>query len=804
MIGTHIYHGNNMSSMLSSQGSLQTDLSHSPHNGSFNQLLRLNEASLSIAKSLEFDSVIQAIADGACYLSGAQYGVLALFDEFGGFSHTVTSGVEPHQLELMDTPPVGEGLLGYLNELEGTLRVADIASHPRSVGLPSDHPPMTSFLGVQVRHEGQHLGNIYLGEKRDAPEFTELDEALIQRFAEHAAAAITNSKKFERELKIKTDLKALVKIAPVGLVVFDARTGAVLTSNQECQRIGGVVGSNAKTWQETFENVTMYRADGRHLPVGDRPATQVLQSGEIVRGEEIILDFSDGRRVNTLINAAPIYSERGDIVSIVVAMQDMALLNDAGRMRAEYLGMVSHELRTPLTTIKGSIVALTDVVQSLGNAEPLQLLQIIDHQAEVMRNQINSLIELSRLEAGTLTLSLEPADVSSVVAESIRNFRRNHAGFTVSQDIPENLARVMVDKDRMPQVFRDLFAHAFKYSSEASTVSVAARQEEMNVEFSVSIASGRAHGAEPTGLMERIKLAAGEEPIQTYFGDGLALTICKGIVEAHGGRFTAENADCGHGSTFTFTIPIVEDVHEYDGQRKSNASPKSDPTQVLVAGDDPYTSDTIKRALSKADYVVLQASDGDLLDELIANGEPDVILFDLASCRPERLDLMHRLHRFYNVPIIALLEQWDQYRSVQALEMGADGYMVKPVAGTELVARIRATLRRYGGTSSASDSTDYAFGDVTVDYGSHAVTLAGEPIQLTATEYKLLYELSSKAGRVLTQNELLQRVWGPEYAGESQLLRAYVKSLRQKLGDNARNPSYIFTEHGTGYRMARM
>ena len=791
-----------MSSILPSQGSLQTGLSHTPDTESLNQLLRLNEASLGIGKSLEIDSVMQAIADGACYLSDAQYGVLALFDEFGGFSHTVTSGVEPHQLELMDTPPVGDGLLGYLNELEGTLRVADIASHPRSIGLPAEHPPMTSFLGVQIRHEGQHLGNIYLGEKRDAPEFTALDEELIQRFAEHAAVAITNSRKFERERKIKTDLKALVKIAPVGLVVFDARTGAVLTSNQECQRIGGVVGSNAKTWQETFENVTMYRADGRHLPVGDRPATQVLQSGEIVRGEEITLHFADGRRVNALINAAPIYSERGEIVSIVVAIQDMALLNDAGRMRAEYLGMVSHELRPPLTTIKGSVVALTDLVQSIGTAEPLQLLQIIDHQAEVMRTQINSLIELSHLEAGTLTLSLEPADVSSVVSESIRDFRQNHAGFAVSQDIPENLPRVMVDKDRIPQVLRDLFAHAFKYSSEASTVSVNARQEEMNVEFSVSIASGRAHGAEPTGLMERIKSAAGEEPIQTYFGDGLALTICKGIVEAHGGRFTAQNADCGHGSTFTFTIPI-EDVHGYDGQRKSNASPKTEPTQVLVAGDDPYTSDTIKRALSKADYVALEASDGDLLDELIANGEPDVILFDLASCRPERLNLMHRLHRFYNVPIIALLEQWDEYRSVQALEMGADGYMVKPVAGSELVARIPATLRRYGGTSSASDSADYAFGEVTVDYGSHAVTVAGEPIQLTATEYKLLYELSSKAGRVLTQNELLQRVWGPGYAGESQLLRAYVKSLRQKLGDNARNPSYIFTEHGTGYRMAR-
>ena len=165
--------------------------------------------------------------------------------------------------------------------------------------------------------------------------------------------------------------------------------------------------------------------------------------------------------------------------------------------------------------------------------------------------------------------------------------------------------------------------------------------------------------------------------------------------------------------------------------------------------------------------------------------------------------MMHRLYRSYHVPIIALLEQWDEYRSVQSLEMGADGYMVKPVAATELVATIRATLRRYGETLSVSGSADYAVGQITINYGAHAVGVAGEPIQLTATEYKLLYELSSKAGRVLTQDELLHRVWGPEYTGESQLLRAYIKSLRQKLGDNARNPSYIFTEHGTGYRMAK-
>ena len=796
-----------MSSMFTSQDSLETDLAYVKQSLSVDHLFRLNETIFRIAQTLEYDAVLQEIVDGACSLTGARYGVVALFNEFGGFDRTVTSGVEPHQLDQMNTPPVGDGLLGYLNEVGGTLRVGDISSHPRSVGLPAEHPPMTSFLGVQVHDGSIHLGNIYLGDKADGPEFTELDEYLINRFAKHAGAAISNSKKFERERKIKTDLRALVKIAPVGLVVFDARTGDVLTSNQECLRIGGAVGSDAKTWQETFENVKMYRADGRHLPVGDRPATQVLQSGEIVRGEEITLHFSDGRVVNTLINAAPIYSDRGEIVSIVVAIQDMALLEHSARMRAEYLVMVSHELRTPLTTIKGSIVALSDVVDSVNTTEPLQLLQIIDHQTDVMRSQINSLIDLSHIEAGTLALSLEPMNVSTLVSQSVREFSRNHAGFSVNDDVPVNLPRVMVDKERISQFWRNVFAHAFKYASDSSTLNLRAVNKDTHVVFSVSIESERAHDAEPPALMERIRSVAGEETIQPYLGDGLALTICKGIVEAHGGWFKAETSDCGHGSIFTFSIPKCEETdpghRENQAQRSRDLTRKADPTRVVVAAEDPYTMDTVKRALSKADYITLEAIEEERLDEIIAGQQPDLILFDLANCRQERLDVMHRLFRFYNVPIIALLEQWDEYRSVRAFEMGADGYMIKPVAGTELVARIRATLRRHGGMQASGPSESYAAGEITIDFGSHAVEVAGQPIQLTATEYKLLYELSSKCGRVLTQDELLHRVWGPEYSGESQLLRAYIKSLRQKLGDNARNPSYIFTEHGIGYRMLK-
>lgn len=639
------------------------------------RLFRLSDASLRVTGTLETGNVLQEVVDSACALTEARYGVLALFDQSGGVQETVTSGLDSQQLSGVMTPPVGEGLLGYLNELEGTLRVADISRHFRSVGFPEYHPLMRTFLGTQVRHDGVHLGNIYLGEKVDGEEFTELDEEIITRFAAQAGAAISNSRRFERERRIKTDLRALVKTAPVGLLVFDAKTGAVLTSNQECQRMGGEVGSQAMSWQETFESITLFRLDGRQLPVGDRPSTQVLHGGEVVRAEEITLRFPDGREINTLISAAPIYSDHGDIVSVVVAMQDLTQLEDAERMRAEYLGMVSHELRTPLATIKGSIVALSELAQSLNETEPLQLLQIIDHQAEVMRNQINSLIELSHIESGTLSLSLEPTDPSTLISHSVREFRRNHAGFTVTQSIPVDSPRIMVDKERVSQALRDMFAHAVKYASAESTISVNAEPEDFRVKISVSIASNRTNATDRPELLEWIRSASEEDAKQPFEGDGLALTICKGIVEAHGGRFQAERGDCGRGITFTFTLPLAEDLYPNNGQRD-------------------------------------------------------------------------------------------------------DG-------------------------QSAGAPAGYAFGSVAIDFDSHAVAVDGQPIHLTATEYKLLCELSGNAGRVVPRDELLLKVWGSEYRGESQLLRAYVKTLRQKLGDNARNPSYIFTERGVGYRMAK-
>ncbi len=772
------------------------------------RLANLVEACLRVSESLETEIVLQRVIDNARWLTNARYGVLLSYNASGEVENIITSGATEGEFHGVQNPPQGKGLLGYMNEVQGPLRVADIASHPKSAGLPDGHPPMRSFLGMPIRRDGVHIGNIYLSETDNGEEFTPEDEDIIVRFAAHAGNAISNAREFEAVRRRKTDLQALVNIAPIGVIVFDAKTGRLLVANRECQRMVDDLQLPGGSFERLPEVASFQRADGREISFGELPTSRVMQSGEIVRAEEIVVCLPSGRSVTTLVNAAPIYSEGGDIVSIVVAMQDMTPYLDDEKLRSDFLGMVSQELRTPLSAIKGSIVALADAVEPMHSTEPLQLLKIIDHQAELMRTQINSLIDLSRLNAGTLQLSLENTDVSQLVAGAVNEFRRNHAGQTIDMRIPSGLPHILADRQRIDQVLRDLFAHSFRYSTEAATITVSAELQDSQVAISVSTVGECGHSTQPPELFERlraVRLGEGEESAEE---GGLALSIAKGIVDAHAGRFRVVRSEDEHGVTFTLTIPVAETESETSPADLSDGSephrlPASEKPRVLVVAEDPHILSTMRRTLSRADFTPLAVFDLNDLDRLVTEQKPEVAVIDLSKSRAEEFDLVEWLVTSHRISVIGILDPGDEASAILAFEKGADGYIVKPFSPTELVARIRASLRRKVSFHPAEMETGYAMGRVSIDYTSHRVTVGGQPVQLTATEYKLLHELSSSAGRVMTQDELLHRVWGPEYAGESQLLRAYVKNLRQKLGDNARKPSYIFTEHGIGYRMAK-
>ena len=178
-------------------------------------------------------------------------------------------------------------------------------------------------------------------------------------------------------------------------------------------------------------------------------------------------------------------------------------------------------------------------------------------------------------------------------------------------------------------------------------------------------------------------------------------------------------------------------------------------------------------------------------------------LLDLVLPGSDGIALMNDIRKKADAPVIFLSMYGQDETVARALDMGAADYVVKPFSPTELAARIRAALRKRLEPFQGEPSGPYAAGGLGIDYALRRVTLDGEPVELTATEYAVLYELTVHAPRTLTHAVLLQRIWGPEKVGEPWLVRDMVRRLRRKLGDDADNPRYIITEPRVGYRMAQ-
>ena len=713
--------------------------------------------------------------------------------------------------------PQGQGLLGYLFKVKAPVRLADVATYAESAVIPENHPPMNTFLGVPIYHRDEHVGSLYLAEKEEGKEFTGQDETMAAMLAAQAASIISNSRRYEEAQRAMLELETLMDISPVSVSVFDTRLGEMTYMNRECRRILGVFGIPDHELASAYGSLRFTRTDGREIPFLELPGTRALQTGEVVKAEEIVTHHPNGNSVTTLVNCAPLFSESGEIVSVMSVIQDMTPLEEVERQRGEFLGLVSEELRVPLATIKGSALALKDVLSPVTSTEQNQLLRIIDQQTDQMRSQVNSLSELTQIETGSLSVIQEPTGVHGLIEGACREYLREHAAIAIQLDIPDGLPTVSSDRRRISQVLHNFLRQAAKHTNECSPVRVSASMVDVYVAISVSVevalerpdaTPSRVKNTESTDLYKRVSQAHNRTAEFYSQGEGLSLAFCRGVVEAHGGRMRTEVNDGDGRLTLTFTLQTAEDEELVSFRHIQGASDEQLPvptekSQILVSIEDPRLLATVRKVLHSAGYGTIAADSLDEIEGLALLEVPKLILLDIAGREEECFRTLQRAASSLNLPAIVFCNRHDEEYVVRAFDMGADGYMVKPFSPSELIARIRATLRRSATDGESTGDKTFQLGDVLVNFDERTVSISGQPLQLTVTEYKLLTELSKSAGRVLTQDELLHRVWGQEYSGESQLLRSYIKSLRQKLGDNARSPSYIFTEHGVGYRMAK-
>ena len=753
----------------------------------------LSAAILRISASLDLNTVLREVVTSARALTGARYGAIATVDEAGRLLDFVTSGfTDDEERRLVSWVPDGLRLFEHLSNRVAPLRLDDFPGHIRALGFSTDLIPCTTFQGTPMRHRAVHVGSFFLGDKEGADAFTDADEEVLVLFASQAATAIANARVHRAEQRARADLEALVETSPVGVVVLDAASGQALSVNGEAQRILGALLGPERPLEDLREVLTTRLADGREVTLEE------LKRAETMRAAEVELSVPDGRSVRMLINVTPIRLGEGEIESVVVTLQDLAPLEEQERLRAEFLGMVSHELRAPLSAIKGSAASAQRASRELDPAEVRQFFHIIEEQADRMDDLIRDLLDAGRIDSGTLSVDPEPLEVAALVDQARTTFLSGGGRHRVRIDLPADLPRVMADERRVVQVLNNLVSNAARHSPPSSPIDVGALRDGLEVAISVT---DEGRGIPPEQLPHLFRRYAdtgggGRPPAAAGFGLGLA--ICKGLVEAHGGRIRAESAGPWMGTRFTFTLPVAEEAGAAPAAL-AGASHACDescaPVPVLVIDDDPETLRHVRDTLAAAGYAPHVTGELEEAARLVRTKKPHLVLLDLVLPGTDGIEFMLSVPELADLPVIFISGYGRDETIVRALEAGAADYIVKPFSPAELTARVRAALRR------REDAKPFVFGELAIDYTRRRVSVAGRTVELTLTEYELLRVLSVNAGRVVTYDSLLRQVWKDRKGADAHVVRDFIKKLRRKLGEDSAHPVWIFNARGLGYRM---
>ncbi len=779
------------------------------------RLSKFAETGVRINESLEFDAVLQSVLDSARSLTAARCGVMILLDDDGQVQDFLSSGLTTEEDERLWLMPEGLRVLGYLTGISEPLRIPNVVEYVRTLGFTEFSIPVPvgracTFLALPISHRGDRVGHVFVGDKDGGEEFTLTDEETLVMFASQAAQVIANARTYRAERRARADLETLINTSPVGVVVLDADTGAIVSVNRETRRIVENLWSPGQSAEEVMATVTVVRADGREFSTNETSISDVLKAAETIRVEEVLLKAPDGRSVTTLINATPIRAEDGTVESCVVTLQDLTPIENLERLRAEFLGMVSHELRAPLTSIKGSATTLIQTAEDLEPAEMRQFFRIIDEQTDRMRDLVGELLQVARIETGTLSVRPEPVFPAELVDEAKNRFVSGGGRDEVSVLLDPGLPMVMADRRRIVQVLNNLLTNAERFSPDSSTIRIGAAVKELHVEFSVA---DRGRGVAPDDLPRLFakfanRIAGSEDGVSD--GSGLGLQICKGIVEAHGGRIWAESEGPDRGSLFTFSLPAFRGEPAdgmYDRARSSpdetDAPMQGDAEQILVVDDDPHALRSVRNSLERAGYAAIVTGDPEELPKLMLENYPSLVLLDLLLPGTDGIKLMEQISETDDVPVIFLSAYRQDEVVAKAFELGAVDYIVKPFGESELLARIDSALRRQVSWRTTEPQGPYVRQGLSIDYDERRVTVSGRVVELTATEYNLLYELSANAPRVVGYDALLRRIWRTRKKRGRGLVRTVVKRLRQKLHDDAGEPQHIFTVPRVGYRMMK-
>ena len=361
----------------------------------------------------------------------------------------------------------------------------------------------------------------------------------------------------------------------------------------------------------------------------------------------------------------------------------------------------------------------------LDPAEVRQFFRIIDSQADHRDGLIGDLLDAGRIDSGTLSVNPEPAEVAALVDRARTTFLSGGGGRqSVRIDLPPDLPLVLADERRIVQVLNNLSSNASRHSPESSSIHVGALRDGVHVAVSVA---DEGRGVPPERLPHLFRkyadVGGGEGGMR---GFGLGLAICKGLVEAHRGRIRAESAGLGHGTRFTFTIPVADEPAAgapTPARRRTSGGARE--TRILVVDDDPEMLRYVQDALFEAGYTPVLSGDAEELPAWSAGTGRALVLLDLLLPGTGGIELLEGVPELADLPVIFISAYGREETMVRALDAGAADYLVTPFSRAELTARVRAALRRRDGAEP------FVLGDLEIDYERRLVTLAGRPLELT-------------------------------------------------------------------------
>jgi DNA-binding response OmpR family regulator len=425
------------------------------------------------------------------------------------------------------------------------------------------------------------------------------------------------------------------------------------------------------------------------------------------------------------------------------------------------------------------------------------------------------------MDAGVQHLRLSEVHISKLLEQMFDRWRKNAPRHQFEFNAPEEDVVIQCDVLRIEQSLNHLFNNAVAYSPMGSVIKI---QLETNEEELCLSISDQGIGIAPEHL-DRIfdrfyRIARGEDRAT---GSGLGLSIVRATIEAHGGKIWADSPGIGLGTTFFCTLPLTPPVETEpllhlpveNGTASSSSGPlplprtgplrQSQRSKIVIVDNDARIVRYLRAHLGEQQYQVQAVNHGVQLLRQLDLEEPDIILLATRLADMSGAEVLQRLREFSAIPVMMLCDDADEDEHVRLLDLGADDLVVKPFHINEVLARIRVLLRR-SSVQGEPQTVDVIFrtGELTIDYAQHQVHVGGKLVQLSRTEYKLLSTLAQNAGRVLTHELLLERVWGAEYNREVDFIWVYISRLRRKIEVDPRHPRYILTVPDVGYQLVKL